>query len=292
MAPGLPHGRPYRPFAQRQVRRAGTVERGEHLVGQGQSADAAGHYDALRATCWPPRSAGTLRPGPVCAPTRLPLSVRFVQEYAWHNLFVRNLFIVPPPGAGWLPASVHVLTAPSFKADPAGTHTIRRRHRAQPGGARVIIAGTSYAGENKKAIFTVLNYVLPCRRPRHALLGEHRRRRDTALFFGLSGTGKTTLSSDPERRLIGDDEHVGAIAACSTSRALLREDDQTVGRAEPRIFSTTRRSAPCSRTCDRSRHARLELDDASLTRTPRRLQHRVHRQCGARSWGHPRTSSC
>ncbi|MEO8683124.1 MAG: phosphoenolpyruvate carboxykinase (ATP), partial [Vicinamibacterales bacterium] len=138
------------------------------------------------------------------------LPVRFIQEYAWHNLFVRNLFIVPPAAelAGFEPQFT-VLNAPSFKADPARHGTRSEVVIALNFASReIVIAGTSYGGENKKSIFTVLNYLLPLQNvlAMHcsANIGEAG---DTALFFGLSGTGKTTLSSDPDRQLIGDDEH-------------------------------------------------------------------------------------
>src|SRR5687768_16879247 len=138
------------------------------------------------------------------------LPVRFIHELAWQNLFVRNLFIVPPAAdlPGFQPQFT-VMTAPSFKADPA-------RHGTRSdvvivvnlASREVLICGTSYAGENKKSIFSILNYLLPLRN----VLSMHCSanigpKGDTALFFGLSGTGKTTLSADPARQLIGDDEH-------------------------------------------------------------------------------------
>src|SRR5215470_9373645 len=138
------------------------------------------------------------------------LPIRVINEYAWHNLFVRQLFIRPTKGE----LQTHkpeftVIAAPEFQADPKRDGTKSEtfimldftRHI-------VLIGGTKYAGEMKKSIFTVMNYLLPQRNvfPMHcsANIG-----RDgvSALFFGLSGTGKTTLSADPNRRLIGDDEH-------------------------------------------------------------------------------------
>ncbi len=140
--------------------------------------------------------------------TRLP--IRVVNESAWHNLFAAQLFIRPEPGStvDFTPGFT-VLNAPGCKADPAtdGTHSptfvaVSFHKRI------VLIGGTAYAGEIKKSIFTVMNYVLPT----SGILSMHCSANigaggDTALFFGLSGTGKTTLSADPERRLIGDDEH-------------------------------------------------------------------------------------
>jgi phosphoenolpyruvate carboxykinase (ATP) len=138
------------------------------------------------------------------------LSVRFVTPNAWHALFVRNMFIraLPAELAQFRPGFT-VLHAPDLQADPA-------RHGTRSGTFVVIsftknvvlIGGTRYAGEMKKSIFTALNYLLPARgvMPMHcsANIGPSG---DTAIFFGLSGTGKTTLSADPTRRLIGDDEH-------------------------------------------------------------------------------------
>jgi phosphoenolpyruvate carboxykinase (ATP) len=144
------------------------------------------------------------------ADPRFRLSVRYVSPSAWHMAFVRNMFIRPE--ATELPTfdpNFTVLHAPEFEADPA-------RHGTRTGtfivlhlGRRMIlIGGTRYAGELKKSMFTVMNYYLP----KQGILSMHcsantGARGDTSLFFGLSGTGKTTLSADPERSLIGDDEH-------------------------------------------------------------------------------------
>jgi phosphoenolpyruvate carboxykinase (ATP) len=138
------------------------------------------------------------------------LPVRFITPNAWHALFVRNMFIraMPAELAQFRPGFT-VLHAPDLQADPA-------RHGTRTGTFIVInfakkvvlIGGTRYAGEMKKSIFTALNYLLPGQgvMPMHcsANVGSSG---DTAIFFGLSGTGKTTLSADPERQLIGDDEH-------------------------------------------------------------------------------------
>jgi phosphoenolpyruvate carboxykinase (ATP) len=138
------------------------------------------------------------------------LPVRFVTPNAWHALFVRNMFIgaLPAELAQFRPGFT-VLHAPDLQADPA-------RHGTRSGTFVVIsfakkvvlIGGTRYAGEMKKSIFTALNYLLPTQgvMPMHcsANIGPGG---DTAIFFGLSGTGKTTLSADPTRQLIGDDEH-------------------------------------------------------------------------------------
>ena len=138
------------------------------------------------------------------------LSVRYVSPNAWHMAFVRNMFIRPEPSE--LPTfdpNFTVLHAPEFQADPAkhGTRTgtfivLNIAERT------ILIGGTRYAGELKKSMFTVMNYLLP----KQDVLSMHcsaniGKDGDTALFFGLSGTGKTTLSADPLRSLIGDDEH-------------------------------------------------------------------------------------
>jgi len=140
--------------------------------------------------------------------TQIP--IRIVTETAWHNLFAAQLFIRPPFGSttNHIPKFT-VLCAPSCKADPAvdGTNseTFVVINFAK---GLVLIGGTAYAGEIKKCIFSIMNYLLPTA----GVLSMHCSANvgvdgDTALFFGLSGTGKTTLSADPERSLIGDDEH-------------------------------------------------------------------------------------
>ncbi|MGE3180825.1 MAG: phosphoenolpyruvate carboxykinase (ATP) [Phycisphaerae bacterium] len=138
------------------------------------------------------------------------LPVRVITEYAWHSLFARQLFIRPPMDVleNHFPEFT-VIDAPGCMADPAtdGTNseTFVVVNLAKK---RILIGGTQYAGEIKKSIFTIMNYLLPLKgvAPMHcsANIGAEG---DVALFFGLSGTGKTTLSADPERKLIGDDEH-------------------------------------------------------------------------------------
>ena len=138
------------------------------------------------------------------------LNVRYVSPNAWHMAFVRNMFVRPEPGelASFAP-NFTVLHAPEYQADPA-------RHGTRSGTfiilniaeRTILIGGTRYAGELKKAMFTVMNYLMP----KSGVLSMHCSANvgpdgDTALFFGLSGTGKTTLSADPGRSLIGDDEH-------------------------------------------------------------------------------------
>jgi phosphoenolpyruvate carboxykinase (ATP) len=138
------------------------------------------------------------------------LNVRLVSPSAWHSLFAYNMFLRPGPDElREMKPAFTILHAPELKADPevhgtrSGTFVVVNFQRGE-----VLIGGTRYAGEIKKSIFSVLNYLLPDRGvlPMHcsANVGSDG---DVALFFGLSGTGKTTLSADPERGLIGDDEH-------------------------------------------------------------------------------------
>jgi phosphoenolpyruvate carboxykinase (ATP) len=138
------------------------------------------------------------------------LPIRVINEYAWHNLFVHQLFIRPTEEelAEHVP-SFTVICVPHFEINPEEDGTRSKTLIAVNFEQRmVIIAGTHYAGEMKKSIFTVMNYLLPDQNvmPMHCSANVGKAG-DVALFFGLSGTGKTTLSADPERGLIGDDEH-------------------------------------------------------------------------------------
>ena len=138
------------------------------------------------------------------------LACRYVTPNAWHANFVRNMFIRPAVEAlAAFAPNFTILHAPEFQADPARhgtrTGTFIVLHLAK---RTILIGGTRYAGELKKSMFTVMNYLLP----KQGVLSMHCSANigpdgDTALFFGLSGTGKTTLSADPARGLIGDDEH-------------------------------------------------------------------------------------
>lgn len=142
--------------------------------------------------------------------SRLP--IRVVNQRAWHNLFAHQLFIRPAEGDQWessMEQPFTILSAPSFKADPDTDGTRSETFIIVSFEKRtILIGGTEYAGEMKKSIFSVMNYILPQKDilPMHcsANVGPEG---DVALFFGLSGTGKTTLSADADRRLIGDDEH-------------------------------------------------------------------------------------
>ncbi|MEO8531362.1 MAG: phosphoenolpyruvate carboxykinase, partial [Deltaproteobacteria bacterium] len=175
------------------------------------------------------------------------LNVRVLTELAWHGLFIRHLLRRPSRAelADFVPDWT-VINAPSFKADPARHGTRTSTAIVLNFDARLIlIANTEYAGENKKSVFSVLNYILPEKgvMPMHCSAnhapGDPK---DSAVFFGLSGTGKTTLSADPARVLIGDDEHGWS------DRGIFNFEGgcyaKTLGltaEAEPEIFATTTR---------------------------------------------------
>ncbi len=171
--------------------------------------------------------------------------VRVINELAWHNLFIRTLLV--RPDAGELPSFVPeytIIDLPSFRADPQ-RHGCRSETVIAVNLEKklILIGGTAYAGEMKKSVFGLLNFILPPKgiMPMHCSsnIGPNG---DTAIFFGLSGTGKTTLSADPNRTLIGDDEHGWSDTAvfnfeggCYAKMIRLSPE------AEPEIFATTRR---------------------------------------------------
>ncbi|MBR72531.1 MAG: phosphoenolpyruvate carboxykinase (ATP) [Rhodospirillaceae bacterium] len=172
------------------------------------------------------------------------LAIRVVSEYAWHNLFARNLFITP--SVEDIPnqePDFTIIQAPGFKADPKRHNTNSSTCILVDFSKRlVLIGGTSYAGECKKSVFSILNFLLPASNvlPMHCSVnvGESE---DAAVFFGLSGTGKTTLSADPNRKLIGDDEHGWSSnglfnfeGGCYAKVIRLSQE------AEPEIFATTK----------------------------------------------------
>jgi phosphoenolpyruvate carboxykinase (ATP) len=138
------------------------------------------------------------------------LPIRIINQYAWHNLFVHQLFVRPTEDElATHKADFTVIAVPEFEANPAVHGTNSETFIVISFEKKIVlIGGTKYAGEIKKSIFSIMNFLLP----EQQILSMHcssnvGERGDVALFFGLSGTGKTTLSADPERRLIGDDEH-------------------------------------------------------------------------------------
>jgi phosphoenolpyruvate carboxykinase (ATP) len=151
-----------------------------------------------------------VRDSSACANEKCHIDIRVVTETAFQNLFVHHLFLRPEVLRPEVAPEWTIIAAPGFKADPAVDGT-RQANFSIINFTRkmILIGGTAYTGEIKKGIFSVLNFILPYQKN---VLSMHcsanvGAKGDTAIFFGLSGTGKTTLSADPERRLIGDDEH-------------------------------------------------------------------------------------
>ncbi len=173
------------------------------------------------------------------------IKARVYAELAWHSLFIRNLLIRPDQSelSAYVP-DMTIVDLPSFKADPA-RHGCRSETVIAIDFTRriVLVGGSSYAGEMKKSVFTFLNFILPGLKvlPMHcsANVGE---RNDVALFFGLSGTGKTTLSADPNRTLLGDDEHGwGPAGVFNFEGGCYAKTIRLSREAEPEIYATTER---------------------------------------------------
>jgi phosphoenolpyruvate carboxykinase (ATP) len=202
------------------------------------------------------------------------VKARVFTEYAWHSLFIRNLLIRPEQGelADFVPG-LTIIDLPSFKADPA-RHGCRTETVIACDFKRriVLIGGTSYAGEMKKSVFTYLNYVLPAQKimPMHcsANVGKDG---DVAVFFGLSGTGKTTLSADPNRILLGDDEHGwGPNGVFNFEGGCYAKTIRLSREAEPEIFSTTERFGTVLENVTIDPITRVpDFDDASKTENTR-----------------------
>ena len=210
------------------------------------------------------------------ADSRYRWPVRVVTEYAWHNLFAKNMFIGEddPARRGDFEPALTVVDAPLLLADAERDGTRSSTFiLVHLGEGLVLIGGTAYAGEIKKSVFSMMNYLLPKRgvMPMHCSANYGADRDDVALFFGLSGTGKTTLSADPERTLIGDDEHgwsddgVFNVEGGCYAKAI-RLDPQ----GEPEIYRTTRTFGTILENvvCDPVSR-RLDLDDESLTENTR-----------------------
>lgn len=205
------------------------------------------------------------------------LPVRFVTEYAWHSMFVRNMFILPESLEAYkrFVPEFTIVAMPGFKALPSldGTNSetfIILNFERKLG----IVGNTAYAGELKKSVFTLLNYLMPL----EGVLSMHCSANvspddpnDVALFFGLSGTGKTTLSADPSRRLIGDDEH-----GWSDSGVFNFEGGcyaKVIGlspTAEPQIYATTKMFGTILENVPFDPVTRfIDLDDNSITENTR-----------------------
>jgi phosphoenolpyruvate carboxykinase (ATP) len=209
------------------------------------------------------------------ADPRYRMRVRIITDQAWHSLFAKHMFI-DVPDVHDQPAfdpEFTVIDVPGVHADPAANGTNSEVFILLNFEKRlVLIGGTSYAGEIKKSIFTVMNYVLPLRN----VLSMHCSANvgpagDVALFFGLSGTGKTTLSSDPRRRLIGDDEHGWSEdGVFNIEGGCYAKTIRLSAEAEPQIYSITQRFGTVLENVKMDASSReLDLDDDSLTENTR-----------------------
>lgn len=223
------------------------------------------------------------------------IPIRIINEDAWHNLFARNMFIQIPDSQ-----KLHrhkpefiVINAPRFYAMPDMDGTNSEAFVIVNFGKKVIlIGGTSYAGEIKKSIFTIMNYLLPAKN----VLSMHcsaniGKEGDVALFFGLSGTGKTTLSADPERRLIGDDEHgwsdegvFNFEGGCYAKVINLSKE------SEPDIYECTREFGTILENVSYDYNSRrIDLNDSTLTENTRAAYPISHIENAVRKGigGHP-----
>jgi phosphoenolpyruvate carboxykinase (ATP) len=231
------------------------------------------------------------------ADPRYRVNVRVITEEAWHNLFARNMFIreEDPAALAAFEPGFTVIDVARFQAEPQRDGTRTSTFILLDLAKRVVlIGGTRYAGEIKKSIFSVMNYVLP----KQGVLSMHcsanygASRDDVALFFGLSGTGKTTLSADPRRTLIGDDEHgwsedgvFNVEGGCYAKVIRLSLE------GEPEIYATTRRFGTVLENvvCDPETR-KLDLDDDRITENTRSsypLTQLANVDLGGRA-GHPR----
>jgi phosphoenolpyruvate carboxykinase (ATP) len=200
--------------------------------------------------------------------------VRVINEYGWHNLFIRTMLVRPEEGelAGFAPEYT-IIDLPSFRADPerhgCRSETVIAVNLTEK---MILIGGTEYGGEMKKSVFGLLNFILPEAgiMPMHcsANIGAAG---DTAVFFGLSGTGKTTLSADPSRTLIGDDEHGWSdTAVFNFEGGCYAKMIRLSAEAEPDIYATTKRFGTVLENVVMDEESReLDLDDNSLAENSR-----------------------
>ena len=209
-----------------------------------------------------------------CADLRYKLNVRVINEKPWNNLFAYNMFLRPiEEELQNFKPDWHVFSLPGLQLDPneCGTRqsnaaVVSFKHKM------ILIAGTGYTGEIKKGIFTILNYILPHEKDVLSMhcsanMGDDG---DTAIFFGLSGTGKTTLSADPNRKLIGDDEHAWTSdnifnfeGGCYAKTINLTEEK------EPEIFNAIRPGALVENVTFFEGTNKINFDDASITENTR-----------------------
>ena len=202
------------------------------------------------------------------------VNVRVINEYAWHNLFIRTMLVRPETAelAAFAPEFT-IIDLPSFRADPARhgcrSETVIAVNLSEK---LILIGGTEYGGEMKKSVFGLLNYLLPVDgiMPMHcsANIGKGG---DTAIFFGLSGTGKTTLSADPNRTLIGDDEHGWSdTAVFNFEGGCYAKMIRLSAESEPEIYATTKRFGTVLENVVMDEVTReLDLDDNSLAENSR-----------------------
>lgn len=202
------------------------------------------------------------------------VNVRVINELAWHNLFIRTLLVRPSESelATFAPEYT-IIDLPSFRADPerhgSRSETVIAVNFTEK---LILIGGTAYAGEMKKSVFGILNYLLPVKgvMPMHcsANIGQDGK---TAVFFGLSGTGKTTLSADASRTLIGDDEHGWSdTAVFNFEGGCYAKMIRLSAEAEPEIFATTKRFGTVLENVVIDPDTRLlDLDDNSLAENSR-----------------------
>lgn len=201
------------------------------------------------------------------------INVRVYTEYAWHGLFIQHLLVRPPMSERGGDADFTIVDLPGFEADPdvhgCRTKTVIAVDFTQ---RLVLIGGTSYAGEMKKSVFTILNFLLPEEgvMPMHCSVNVGGQS-DPAIFFGLSGTGKTTLSADPDRTLIGDDEHGwGANGLFNFEGGCYAKMIRLSPAAEPEIYATTQMFGTVLENVVMDPATReLDLDDATLAENSR-----------------------
>lgn len=205
------------------------------------------------------------------------LPVRIVTELAWHSLFVRNMFILPESLEEYkrFVPEFTIIAMPSFKGMPSVDNTASDTFICLSFEKKLAIIGnTAYAGEIKKSVFTILNYILPL----DGVLSMHcsanvspSNPNDVALFFGLSGTGKTTLSADPTRRLIGDDEHGWSDEGVfNFEGGCYAKVIGLSASAEPEIYATTKRFGTILENVPYDPITRyIDLDDDSITENTR-----------------------
>ncbi len=201
------------------------------------------------------------------------INVRVYTEYAWHSLFIQHLLVRPPMSERGGDPDFTIVDLPGFEADPA-VHGCRTKTVIAVDFTQrlVLIGGTSYAGEMKKSVFTILNFLLPEEgvMPMHCSVNVGAGN-DPAIFFGLSGTGKTTLSADPDRTLIGDDEHGwGVNGLFNFEGGCYAKMIRLSPTAEPEIYATTQMFGTVLENVVMDPATReLDLDDATLAENSR-----------------------